>query len=280
MLVGENFKHYILSLSSLYDVDEATRISEWVFEDVLNVHFSEIKNHLNDDLTDKQQKKLTERLIRLMQSEPVQYVLGYAYFMDLTLNVNKNVLIPRPETEELVDLVIKRNPSLKGIVLDIGTGSGCIALSLSRKLKSSTVYASDVSKDAIYIANKNATDNHLQCQFIHDSILYPDLDKYPDVDLIVSNPPYIEKKESLEMHDNVLKHEPHLALFANDHPLEFYSAILKFAQHKLSEQGSVYLELNPVYADDVATLFSNAGFAAIQIHNDLSGKKRFLSCVN
>lgn len=280
MLVDEIFKRCISSLSPLYDTDEATRITEWVFEDILNIHFSEVKNHLNDDLTDRQQKKLTDRLVRLMQSEPVQYVLGYSYFMDLKLNVNKNVLIPRPETEELVDLVIKQNPSFKGTVVDIGTGSGCIALSLSKKLKGATVYASDVSEDAICIASKSSAENQLSCQFIHDSILNPDLDKYPNVDLIVSNPPYIEKKESVEMHDNVLKHEPHLALFANEHPLEFYTAILKFAQHKLTKQGSVYLELNPVYANDVAALFSNAGFALVQIHDDLSGKKRFLSCVN
>lgn len=265
-------------MSSLYDVDEATLISEWIFEDVLNVHFSEVKNHLNDDLTDEQQGILTERLVRLMQSEPVQYVLGYAYFMDLKLNVNSNVLIPRPETEELVDLIIKQNSTFKGTVLDIGTGSGCIALSLNKKLMGSTVYASDISNDAIYIANKNAADNHLQCQFIQDSILDPDLAKYPDVDMIVSNPPYIEKKEIMEMHDNVLKYEPHLALFANEHPLEFYIAILKFTRHKLSKQGRIYLELNPIYADDTALLFSNAGFQQVQIHNDLSGKKRFLSC--
>lgn len=278
MLVNQIYKQYLFSLSFLYDKEEAVRITEWIFEEVLSVHFTQVKYHFNQVLTDSQLSILNEQLMRLKNAEPVQYVLGYAFFMDLKLSVNKHVLIPRPETEELVALILKENKDFSGSLMDVGTGSGCIALSLSKGWPQGKIFASDVLKDSLEVAKENAEGLHLPCTFIHDSILDPVFEKYPMLDIIVSNPPYIVKEEQDQMHDNVLKHEPHLALFVSHSPLEFYDAILQVAIKKLNKGGVVYFELNPLFAQDVLQLSRDLGFNHVKLHKDVSGKIRFLSC--
>ena len=195
-------------------------------------------------------------LERLKTAEPVQYILGYAWFLDYKIKVNKDVLIPRPETEELVTQLLYNNKKFTGTILDIGTGSGCIAITIKRLLPEAKIFAVDVSAAALNVAKQNAKDNKCEINFIEDDILNPDFKKYPDkVDIIISNPPYISEKEKEEMHANVLKYEPHLALFTDDDSLQFYKAILSFAKKKLKKQGELYLELNSEYAEAVFDLY-------------------------
>jgi release factor glutamine methyltransferase len=270
----------VSALQSIYDSGEAEAITYMVLEELLLVK----KHHvylLDKTLSETETQLLNKVLARLLQSEPVQYVLGKCHFMGLDLHVNKHVLIPRPETEELVKLVydkIHLHPNSLTIA-DIGTGSGCIAISLKKMLAKATVYATDISENALQTARENAQLNYTDIIFIHDNVLQPDFDKYPSkVDCIVSNPPYITAHEKLHMHSNVLNHEPHQALFVSgDDAMEYYSAIIYLTNQKLSPQGFVFFEVNEMYAHQVKQRLAEAGYISCEVHIDMQGKERFVS---
>ena len=230
-----------------------------------------------------------EVLESLKQQQPIQYILGETEFYGLPFKVNKNVLIPRPETEELVDLIIKghieqsrsanENTQLK--ILDIGTGSGCIAICLAKKLPNAKVYALDVSKEALKIANQNAEFNEADVTFIEADILNQRYLSLSDVgsmfDIIVSNPPYVRNLEKTEIRPNVLNNEPHLALFVDDiNPLLFYKAITDFTVNNLKRKGYLYFEINQYLGNETKQLLVAANFKNVELIKDINGNDRML----
>jgi release factor glutamine methyltransferase len=275
------YLYFTEQLYTVYEKGEAESIADIVFEELLLMKRHHI-HILNKDLGEAEISQFNMILSRLLTHEPVQYVLGVADFYGLRFRVNRSVLIPRRETEELVDLVVKevRISGVKALsVLDIGTGSGCIPVSLKKNLPFATVSAMDVSQDALDIAKENAFLNKTDVTFIHDSILKP-LSFTPETvfDIIISNPPYIALSEKSSMHKNVLEYEPHLALFVeNDNPLLFYKAIAGFAKKQLTSNGKVYVEINEAYGPEVLHLFTQSGFKDVLLIKDMQDKDRIVS---
>ncbi len=215
-------------------------------------------------------------LEELKNGKPIQYVLGEDEFYGLTFKVNQNVLIPRPETEELVDLIINDNKNQRVTILDIGTGSGCIAVSLQKKLPNALVSGLDISENAIELAKKNAQLNHVSIGFSIDDALKLKPKNYPKYDIIVSNPPYIASAEKQDMCLQVLDFEPHLALFVDDeNPLIFYDAISDFALTNLLPQGKLYFEINQNLGHQTQQMLDKKGFN-VQIIKDINGNERII----
>ena len=214
---------------------------------------------------------------RLLKYEPIQYIIGSTSFFGLDFKVDKNVLIPRPETEELVAWVLKQANSKQPLkILDVGTGSGCIAISLAKQLPNAEVYAMDVSSGVLAIALQNAQNNEVHINFIEASILEWE-NQDISFDIIVSNPPYVREGEKEFILPNVLNHEPHLALFVDDHsPLLFYKAIVAMSQLNLVNGGFVYFEINENLAEETKSIFSFDAFEAIQLKKDIFSKNRMI----
>jgi release factor glutamine methyltransferase len=217
----------------------------------------------------------------LLKNKPLQYIIGETEFCDLKFKVNENVLIPRPETSELVHLITNRQQTTDNsqlTILDIGTGSGCIAISLAKQLPQSQVYALDISEKALCVAKDNAYINNVDITFIHDDILSLRNKIETKFDIIVSNPPYVRDLEKAEMRDNVLNWEPHNALFvSDDDPLIFYRNILEFAKTHLKENGEVWFEINEYLGKEMKDLCCEMGFSNVNIYKDFREKERFLS---
>jgi len=233
----------------------------------------------------EEEQPLFEALSRLKQEEPIQYIIGETQFYDLTFKVNEHTLIPRPETEELVLWIVKchseRSEESQLKILDIGTGTGCIAISLAKHLPKAKVYALDVSKEALKVARQNAELNNVEVHFINANILNRDSWnlEFKDLqfDIIVSNPPYVRNQEKAEIKNNVLKHEPHLALFVEDHdPLQFYHAISDIAVDKLTENGLLFFEINQYLGNETKQLLHNKGFKDLELKTDIFGNNRML----
>lgn len=222
-------------------------------------------------------EKLRDALPRLCNHEPVQYVVGSTVFHGLGIEVDHNTLIPRPETEQLVDIIIDRYGSMPDLrVLDVATGSGCIALSLARWLPFSRVEALDISAEALSVARRNAKALHCNVAFREADILVEKPVERPQFDIVVSNPPYIAAREADAMEPNVLRYEPHLALFVpDDDALLFYRAIAAYAMASLVPGGSLYFEINPLFARETAELLARTGFSQVQIERDFYGRERF-----
>lgn len=256
-----------------YDPHEARSIILLLLQEVFHLTLTDICAGALNSLSDSD-KKLLERLVsRLKHGEPVQYVIGHTTFCDLTFNVRKGCLIPRPETEELCHW-IAREYNKKIDVLDIGTGSGCIAISLKKLLPNARITAWDISSEAIDIAKENASLNNATVLFTQQDALNPPNDS-KKWDVIVSNPPYICRKEASHMESNVLDYEPDCALFIpDDKPLLFYQSIIRYAQNALKPGGSLFFEINPIYADDIMNLYSKHGFIDITLRKDFEGRTR------
>jgi release factor glutamine methyltransferase len=222
----------------------------------------------------------------LEQEKPVQYILGETEFYGLPFKVNEHVLIPRPETEELVEWVISKNknPNSEFRILDVGTGSGCIAVALAKHMPNAKVFALDVSKKALKVARQNAELNKVEIEFIEADILNfetwnLELRKWK-YDTIVSNPPYVRNKEKQQMKANVLENEPHLALFVKDEdPLQFYKAITHFAVYHLGESGALFFEINEYLANDMIALLDKNNFKNIELKQDMFKKDRMIAGV-
>ena len=267
---------YINTLASLYDSSEATAIFEICTEHILHTQ----RPPSLSVLTNEQVVHLEHLLTELRKGVPVQYVTGTAYFWDTFYKVSSATLIPRPETEELLfwlqqDTLI--HPYTTPHILDIGTGTGCIAITAQKILPDATVSAMDVSEAALAITQHNAASQGVAIHTIHDNILEPSPYMLQQKwDIIISNPPYITVAEQATMHPNVLENEPHQALFVtNNDPQQFYRAIAGYAQQNLHNQGTVYLELNALYARETATLWEDMGFST-QLRKDMQGKDRML----
>ena len=274
-----DFKNKMKStLSSIYESDELNSIFYLLSEEFLQIPRSKILLADEIELDSKKQILLLDTLDRLTKNEPVQYVLGKATFMDIEFKVNSSVLIPRPETEELVRLMLKEDLDGKKI-LDIGTGSGCIAISLAKALPNAKVSALDISEEALKVARENAKLNNVDINFINADILSYKSDK--KYDIIVSNPPYVFESQRKHMSKNVLDYEPELALFVkNDDPLKFYKAILEFAKNSLNENGKIYFEINENSNNEIKDLAYDYDYSKVDFSKDMFGKNRFCVTIN
>ncbi|WP_452232666.1 peptide chain release factor N(5)-glutamine methyltransferase [Lacinutrix sp. MEBiC02595] len=272
-------------LDAIYGVDEVNSFFYLLIEACCDFSRMKLALEPGKTITKTEEEALTNALQRLKEEEPIQYILGETEFYGLPFKVNANTLIPRPETEELVDLIINDVNSIafqKPIsILDIGTGSGCIAISLAKNLPKAKVYALDVSAKAIEQAKENAALNNVEVVFIEADILNEkswDLAfSSLELDIIVSNPPYVRNLEKQEMNSNVLQNEPHLALFVeDDNPLQFYEAITTFAVDHLKPKGELYFEINEYLGAAMIALLEENGFEAIELKQDIFGKDRML----
>lgn len=278
MKIREYRNHFIQELTPIYDAGEAESFFYLILEDLKSLKRIDIALHTETEFSDSEVVQWNEILEKLKQYIPVQYILGKAHFYGLEFEVNENVLIPRPETEELVDWVLsdakQKKENLK--ILDIGTGSGCIAISLAKNLSISKISAIDVSEKALAIAQKNAQNNNVVINFILQNILETE-DLKQQFDIIVSNPPYVRNLEKEEIKQNVLDHEPHLALFVDDNDaLVFYRKIIELAQKNLSENGALYFEINQYLGKEMMDLLEQNGFQQMELRKDIYGNNRMV----
>lgn len=262
------------TLEPLYGNGEARAITDYVLDVCFGLSKADILCGAVEEMTAEKAAELNKIFGRLMEGEPVQYVLGRAEFCGRWFDVRPGVLIPRPETEELCAWITadsKASGSPK--VLDIGTGSGCIAITLQLDMPESKVTAWDISADALDVARENAQQLGANVNFVKLDAL--NAKPEGEWDVIVSNPPYICEKEKKDMAVNVLEHEPHTALFVPDaDPLLFYRAITRLAVQTLSKGGRLYFEINPIYADDTCRMMRAEGMTAVELRSDMYGKQR------
>ncbi len=275
---------YVAGLAGKYDAHEAKSLLFYTVSELLGYRFTDYEAHKDTLLTELVKSRLYEVLDELHKGRPLQYILGYAWFMGSRFRVNEAVLIPRPETEELADLVIRnlRVGTEKRHVLDIGTGSGCIAIMVKKKLPDSTVLALDISAEALAVARQNAQDLSADVSFVQGDIRHWQEILAPDrpFDVIVSNPPYVTPAEKEQMHSNVLEYEPHVALFAPEgDPLFYYRHIAAAASACLRPGGHLYTEINRVFGNDVCALFQQYGLSSTELLRDMQGADRIVSAV-
>lgn len=262
------------TLEPLYGNGEARAITDYVLDVCFGLSKADILCGAVEEMTAEKTAELNKIFGRLMEGEPVQYVLGRAEFCGRWFNVRPGVLIPRPETEELCAwITADSKASASPKVLDIGTGSGCIAITLQLDMPESKVTAWDISADALDVARENAQQLGANVNFVKLDAL--NAKPEGEWDVIVSNPPYICEKEKKDMAVNVLEHEPHTALFVPDaDPLLFYRAITRLAVQTLSKGGRLYFEINPIYADDTCHMMRAEGMTAVELRSDMYGKQR------
>ena len=282
-LVRDCRRHYASELEKIYSSDEANALIMIILEHYFDIDRIKIAMEPELRLSESEMLTLHFAVKELLKNKPVQYIIGETEFCGLRFFVEEGVLIPRPETEELVNQLVSWSvsqlPSLSFRVLDIGTGSGCIAISLAKLLKNSVVTAVDVSEKASEIAKKNAEANGVNVRFILDDILNP---KNPELidnqyDIIVSNPPYVCESEKSEMRANVLDYEPSTALFvSDDDPLVFYKKILEFAHKTLKPNGEVWFEINERFGREMRNLCLDMGFKNVEIIKDFRGRERIV----
>ncbi len=273
---------YIQSnLRDFYPDTEIQSISRLVIQSVTGISMAVFLSDKNKKITPIQQEKVIEIVKRLKVYEPLQYILGITEFFGLPFFVDENVLIPRPETEELVEQIVS-GAKLKTIplnILDIGTGSGAIAVALKKYLPGTSVWAWDISSNALMVAKRNATYNNVDITFEHQDV-FDDYRGSQKFDIIVSNPPYVMESEKLEMNENVILYEPHLALFVPDSdPLLFYKRIAGLATRLLNTGGKLYFEINRSMGSEIVKLLNKKGFSDIYLMKDLSGNQRMISAV-
>lgn len=278
--IGALNRQIINTLTPIYGTGEAKAISGLIFQHLKDWNQTQLIINSDMPASDYLISAVNSIIHRLNTHEPIQYILGKAYFYGMTLSVDRSTLIPRPETQELVDLIVDEandRPDLK--VLDIATGSGAIAIALSRALPFSNVEAIDISKDALNIAEKNAQDLHANVKFEQADVF--EFSPKPDsFDIIVSNPPYIDESEKSEMDANVLEYEPHTALFVPDNnPLIFYKRIADISILALHEGGRLYLEINPRHSAELSDMLLKKGFEDVAIIKDIHKRQRFISCI-
>ncbi len=274
---------FISELNALYDEAEIKALFDVACHYYLNFSKIQIQTNLNANINQSDLLKLVDCCKRLKTGIPVQYILTHAWFYNLKFLVNPSVLIPRPETEELVDLILKENTGELSF-LDIGTGSGCIPISIKKNKPNAQVYGCDISEDALQVANLNGENNTCDVEFFKTNILDETAffkDFKNKVDVIISNPPYIKYIEKEAMHKNVLNYEPHLALFVEDNDaIVFYKKIINVCKTHLNKNGKLYFELNPLTANEVKIYADESNqFKSINLINDLSGATRFFNAI-
>jgi release factor glutamine methyltransferase len=279
MTVAELKQYVVQSLRAVVDDGEATAMMREIFSAVRGYSPTDIVLYGYRELTDDTVSEVQRIVGRIVDGEPMQYVLGVAYFMGMELKVTPATLIPRQETSQLVDRIIDDYGDTKDArVLDIGTGSGCIAIALARGLKFADVSAIDISADALAVAKGNAKRLHTAVNFAQADAL--SMQPTPDsFDVIVSNPPYIAESERADMDARVYDHEPNTALFVpNNNPLLFYRAIAIYASTALSANGTLYFEINPLFVNQLRDMLASVGFSKVDTVRDFRGNIRFAIC--
>ena len=278
MILKEAIEQLRASLSGIVEPHEAQAMIRVICEDVFNYDPVDVALRQDSELPEFAQQRVSDAISRLRRHEPLQYIVGSARFHGHKFKVTPAVLIPRPETEQLVDLIVDENPASDLRVLDIGTGSGCIAISLARALKFAQIDALDVSRDALAVARDNAAALKAKVRFFESDILLPQ--PAATYDIIVSNPPYICWSEREAMGRNVKDYEPGQALFVPDNdPLLFYKSIAPYAMQSLDKGGRLYLEINQRFGREVKQLLEDNGFDEVRIIEDSYGKVRFAAAV-
>lgn len=281
-MVIKNYKTtFQTELASLYDDKEIESFFYIILEQFHNKKRIDLALHPEMEMTKSDLVSWENVVTELKKQKPIQYILGETEFFGLRFLVNEYVLIPRPETEELVELIISNTATTQQplTIVDIGTGSGCIAISLAKNILHSNVFAIDVSEQALATAKKNAVSNEARVTFLLQDILQTN-DLEQQFDVIVSNPPYIRIVEKAEIKPNVLEYEPHLALFVDDHDaLLFYRKIAELARKNLVENGQLYFEINQYLGNETVTLLENLGFRNIELKKDIYGNDRMISCI-
>jgi len=294
MTLAEAERTFANQLKSLYDEEEAKGLVFYAIHHITGMSKSNFLINKNESISEIDQTALNGILEELKTGRPIQYILGETEFYGLTLKVNPSVLIPRPETEELVDWVVEvwswefgvgsgeskiRNREFEvRNILDLGTGSGCIAITLKKHLPAAKVYALDISPDALETARHNAALNSVEVEFLEVDILKGAIAKFDTkFSIIVSNPPYVSVSEKQTMHTHVLEHEPHIALFVPENdPLIFYAHIIDFAATHLLSDGLLFFEINENFGEQVCGLLDQKGFSDIVLRKDLQGKDRMI----
>lgn len=273
----EAFNNFQSLIQRNYEIEEARSITQIVFREVLGYNNVQLILNENDLLPASIFEQLDYIAFQLNEHRPVQYILGHTEFYGYKFEVNESVLIPRPETEELVDWIIKDHQADSNInILDIGTGSGCIPISLKLNLPLAKVSSIDISEDAQKLATKNAKSNNADVSFIHADVLA--LETLPEqYDIVVSNPPYVLESEKAEMRKNVLDYEPSIALFVkNEDPLIFYRKIIQLVERSSRVHAKLYFEINESYAQDVIELFDVQKWQNIELRKDIRSKDRMI----
>lgn len=284
MNIGDAYQHIISSLSGNYDNRESKNVAQIIIEHLTGFSNSERRLHKNNLLSFEDEQQLKKIIKALQKDKPLQYVLQEAWFSGMKFFVNETVLIPRPETEELVEWIVQNSNEVafnKAGILDMGTGSGCIAISLKKKLPGIPVSALDYQTQIINLAKKNAAANNTKVEFYtKDMLQYEAMKSLPVFDVIVSNPPYVLKKEINEMEKRVSANEPHAALFVpDDDPLIFYKAIINFSKDHIKKEGHLYFEINPDCADELKLLLQEKGFKKMHFKKDMQGKIRMVQAI-
>ena len=282
MLLKQYKTHFFDSLKNIQDEQEIESFFFILTEYLHNLKRVDVALNPNFELSDAEVEKWNTILADLQQEKPIQYITGEAWFYGLRFEVNENTLIPRPETEELVEWIIESQKSKvqsqKCEILDIGTGTGCIPISLKTNLPQANVSAIDISEKALEVAKRNAVSNRVDISFIQADILeVEDLSQY--FDIIVSNPPYVRNLEKEEIKKNVLDYEPHLALFVEDtDALLFYRKIAQLALKNLAPNGLLFFEINQYLGKETVELLENFGFKNIELKKDIYGNDRMIRC--
>lgn len=280
MTWNEYYRYYLQKLQSIYSLNEAAAVTGLLFENKTGISRKNIVTNPGKALTGEQIKILDEALAQLLTHKPLQHITGEAWFYNIRFAVNENVLIPRPETEELVKWILDENDGDISL-LDIGSGSGCIPVALKKNRGNANITSIDVSHEALLIAKQNAVSNEADVLFMQVDLLdraaWQQLCNY---DIIVSNPPYIPMNEKEKMDLNVTGYEPHTALFVPSHsPLLFYEHIAAFAQVHLNKEGKVYVEIHEDLGTETANIFS-AVFKQVEIRKDINGKDRMIKATH
>lgn len=273
----ENPVEYIRTqLSKMFTLGEIRVFTTLILKEVSNLSFSDIIACKFKDLSDNEKQNIISIVKRLLNNEPIQYILGKTEFYGLEFKVSPAVLIPRPETEELIEWILLETKKINPHILDIGTGSGCIAITLAKKMQYATVDAWDISESALEIARQNAITNNVSVEFSNVDVLKSlSVRKY--FDIIVSNPPYIKESEKEKMEKNVLDYEPHEALFvANNDALIFYNRITDIAKENLNENGVLYFEINRANGVEIVQMLKRKGLMNIELKKDISGNNRMI----
>ncbi len=270
------------SLSRLYPEEESQSFFYILCEHFLKLKRIDLNLNPNRIVVEPEQLNFENSIARLLKYEPIQYITGETEFYGLPFHVNKHTLIPRPETEELVQWIVNdfKCDGREKKILDVGTGSGCIAISLSKSLNNKSVMALDVSPEALKVTQNNAEINDVTLKCIEANILYKSTKLPSNLDVIVSNPPYVRDLEKQQIKPNVLDNEPHLALFVDDdNPLIFYKAISQFAKKSLNLGGALYFEINEYLGEDMIALLKVEGFSNIELKQDFFGKDRMIKAL-
>jgi release factor glutamine methyltransferase len=267
-------------LSGFYPKEEIESLIFLIFEKLKGYSRTQFLLSGAEILTAEDQAAIDQIVSRLRNHEPIQYILGETEFYGLSFYTAPGVLIPRPETEELVQWIIQENKNNSLTILDIGTGTGCIAISLRKNMPKSMVLACDISPVCLNYALRNAELNVVEISVLeYDILSNSEAISFPKLDIIVSNPPYVRQTEKLLMEKNVLEYEPELALFvSDDDPLIFYNQIAAFAQANLNEGGRLYFEINEAFGPECSKMLRDKGFSDVQLKKDLNAKDRMIGC--